>query len=210
LVAMFALAASPLAYANMQLSQVVGAPCFSSASVQTLRTVAADSRFEAVGSAGDWTDHYESLQRSPLGGFAGIYSNCLDKTTAANPSEAVPAAEVVELPPGPSSSTLALSGLLTLGAWGAARSARNVQLASMLHAVCVPDWYYADATQVRHSVPFEFRLTLQPILSICGLPAQDPGRVRTLALRSDGDADRLGTPQYILSTTAPRGPPVVS
>ena len=175
-------------------------------------TSAQDYAFEAVSfDPRNCEGRYDSLRSWPAGGVACVpLVDWRGDAPQAGAGRESPEQPVIELPAAPSGGMLAFSGLLTLGAWQAARSARNVHLASMLHAAHVPDWYHPDATQVRHIVPFEFRLTLQPILNICGLLALDPDPARSLASQSDGDADRLGTPQYSLSTTAPRGPPSLS
>lgn len=115
---------------------------------------------------------------------------------------------VLELPPPPSGHVLTLTGLLTLGAWQLARTARDDRWLSRCHGHPVPDWYHGDATQVGRSVPLEFRLASQPIRSICGLLAPHSDPARMLAAQSDGDVDRLGIPHYALFTTAPRGPPM--
>lgn len=113
--------------------------------------------------------------------------------------------DLVELPP-PSSSTLTLSGLLTLGAVQAARSSRRAQLLRFSHIGHLPDWYHAGADQVGHSVPFESRLSVKPILRVTsGLTGEPPGPDATFFQQ---DADRcIRPPQQSLPVLIPRGPP---
>lgn len=135
-----------------------------------------------------------AMARPPAAGFA--YEGA-----AASASS-----DLVELPPPPSSSTLTLSGLLTLGAVQAARSSRRAQLLRFSHIGHLPDWYHAGADQVGHSVPFESRLSVKPILRVTsGLTGEPPGPDATF-FQQDADGC-IHPPQQSLPVLIPRGPP---
>ena len=125
------------------------------------------------------------------------------------PGSQEPGSTVRTLPPAPDGASLVLSGLMTLGAVHLARNARNVHLALSLHSAVVPDWYHADAVQVGGSVPYSLEQPPQPAYVIAALLAR-------LAEHSRGPADNrflsapADTPQCILMTAAPRGPPALS
>lgn len=116
-------------------------------------------------------------------------------------------ANVVQLPPPPSSSTLTLSGLLTLGAMQGARSGRRAQLARFLHIGHLPDWYDTEAGQIGHSVPFDFQASIQPILIQFGLPMPEPLRPNAKYFRPDAHGC-IRSPQQSLLALIPRGPPL--
>ena len=77
-------------------------------------------------------------------------------------------AEVQQLPPTPSSSNLLLSGLLSLGAIGMARSAKHV------HIGALPAWYHdACPERIGHTVAFDFEFTDLPVCFTADVAAAD-------------------------------------
>lgn len=142
--------------------------------------------------------------------LAGLTSGLLSpQSNLSDPSHSDAASEtanVVQLPPPPSSSTLTLSGLLTLGAMQASRSARHSHLARFLHIGHLPDWYDTEAGQIGHSIPFDFQESFQPILIQFRLPALEPLRPDAKYFRPDAEGC-IRSPQHILLSLIPRGPP---
>lgn len=137
-----------------------------------------------------------AMARPPAAGFA--YEGA-----AASASS-----DLVELPPPPSSSTLTLSGLLTLGAVQAARSSRRAQLLRFSHIGHLPDWYHAGADQVGHSVPFESRVSVQPVLAFLSQVTREPPGPGALLRRLTAD-ERIRSPQHTALLPIPRGPPLL-
>jgi len=113
---------------------------------------------------------------------------------------------VIELPPPPDSSILTLSGLLTLAGMHLVRSARHAGLVTRIHAAHTADWYHAGATQLAHSVPFDFASALQPMQSAFDLITPEPDRA---GLRFHREAEsRRRSLQHTLLVLAPRSPPL--
>ncbi len=106
------------------------------------------------------------------------------------------------LPDSPGSASLALSGLLTLGAYGVLRSARHMHLAAP------PQWYHdGGPLQIGHAVAYEFG---PQVLPVCWyqLTASAIDLART-PHRPSGDGVRRPRSQQAVQPQAPRAPPQV-
>lgn len=103
-----------------------------------------------------------------------------------------------ELPPAPGSATVVLSGLITLAAFGAMRSARDIHLAAL------PGWYHTGAPdQIGHTVVFD------PTYDSLQLCWAEPPPLNPQAIFPAHHRDLL-SPWASNSTpraAAPRGPP---
>lgn len=112
-----------------------------------------------------------------------------------------PAADVVrEVPPLPSSAGLFLSGMLSLGAWQFARSARHLHLAHL------PEWYHAGGPdQIGHAVPLVLDLNASPP---CCIEFVDVVDERALVYRLRRELPSRCRAESFLLITAPRGPPI--
>ena len=109
---------------------------------------------------------------------------------------------VRELPAVPSSASLFLSAMLSVGAWHAVRKAGHLHLASL------PEWYHPDTPQIGRSVAFDPTLRFE-LLAVCpfdvpiGVEAvQSPVILRELPSRCES--------QCFLTIESPRGPPAIS
>jgi hypothetical protein len=102
------------------------------------------------------------------------------------------------LPPAPSSLSLVLSALATLGAYQGSRSFRRLHLSS------APDWYHTGGpAQVGHVTPFDLEFGTLP-LCVFDQPVARPA----FAYRVPRErASRLHC-QHFLSIESPRGPPL--
>ena len=113
---------------------------------------------------------------------------------------------VLELPPGPSSATLFLSALAGFGAWHLGRSARKFHLISHL-----PEWYHTGGpVQVGHATPLDLEFSLSA-MPLCQFDTPIVVGVRQTAvwwLRYE--PSEILHPQFILTLSDPRGPPVLS
>lgn len=109
-----------------------------------------------------------------------------------------PDSAIHSLPPPPGSAACVLSGLLTLGLWGAGRSAKN------LHLGALPTWYHAEGPhQVGHAVAFDFDGTVLPV---CQFDLPSEGRIlqsnwlHLLELTQPRSSD-------VITPAGPRAPP---
>lgn len=109
-----------------------------------------------------------------------------------------------ELRPQSGGTAVFLSALLTLGALGAARSARNVRFAD------VPCWYHAGApTQIAHAIVWDCKfpnLVLHWITQCERCTVQARGCAGALLLDCCVCADS----QHCVTSMSPRGPPLPS
>lgn len=108
--------------------------------------------------------------------------------------------ELQQLPPGPGSTSLALTAFLCLGVWHVGRAARHLDWGS------VPEWYHPGGpAQIGRATPFDINATSLPL---CNLLPPDGGFNRHSFLAYIGRAF-LPCPQlrWSLNATAPRGPP---
>ncbi len=112
-------------------------------------------------------------------------------------------AAVRQLPALPSSASLFLSAVLSVGAWHTMRKASHLHLANL------PEWYHAGAPdQVGHAVVFDPTLSFE-LLPVClfdvplGIePARFPHTPRELPSRYES--------QHTLTIESPRAPPSVA
>lgn len=105
---------------------------------------------------------------------------------------------VLTIPNGPSSSTICLMALSSLGLWHLGRSANKLNFGHL------PDWYHADGPdQIGHTtlLSLDFCLAALPICR-----HEQPGARRGIIRRDSGD-DTLIQAQRVLAPVAPRGPP---
>ena len=112
---------------------------------------------------------------------------------------AAPATAVKELPAGPTSATLFLGALVSMGAWQLGRSTRK------LHLGPVPEWYHAGGpTQIRQASLLDLN---SPALAACPfdrpVEASPPWHYLRRPTRLRGE------PQYLPSLGAPRAPPEI-
>jgi hypothetical protein len=107
----------------------------------------------------------------------------------------------VTLPSGPGGSTLAISGLLTLGGWRLVRSARQGP------GLSLPDWYCAAAAaQIGHMVVYRLD---SPALVPLAFESPTPFKPNVLPRRQTTPVGRLSSQATLLSSV-PRGPPPVA
>ena len=129
-----------------------------------------------------------------------------DPYTAALRDEAAgEASNVRQLPAPPGGASLLLSGLLSIGAFHLARSARH------LHLSALPAWYHeACPDRIGHTVAFDFDLTDMPVCFVAEIAATDV-KANTPAFHEylRESRSRIES-QYILPIIAPRGPPVLA
>jgi hypothetical protein len=113
---------------------------------------------------------------------------------------------VLVLPPPPGAGSLTLSGLLTLGAWQAARSARGASVAALLRgaSLCGAQVQWADPLPPTVSV-FGRSLIASPSPA-CEDRRHDPA-ARKPSLAARGDRHRPAPAQCTPSIIAPRAPP---
>jgi hypothetical protein len=147
-----------------------------------------------------------------LSGYAGYLESGEDLLLSnlaptALDGEASPASggstDVRQLPPGPGSAALLLSGLLSMGAFPLAKSARHV------HFIALPAWYHPDAPhQMGHSFAFDPALDFG-LLAVCVFDALSVAE----PVRCPDTPHELPSPyesQHFLAIESPRGPPLVS
>lgn len=103
---------------------------------------------------------------------------------------------VIEMPPGPGSLSLALSGLLTCALAGGFSHLREAHFGGPL-----PDWYHADARPIGHSTPYVpgpviLLPCFQPGLEMLPRPERPDARL----------ADRVEA-HFFIPNLSPRSPP---
>lgn len=104
------------------------------------------------------------------------------------------------LPPGPSSASLFLSAVLSIGAWHLGRSGRH------LHLGHLPEWYHTGCPhQIGHAVPFDFDFGALPLCC-----HEQPVGQRPFLYRVRREQTSRDDGQGFLAITAPRGPPIPS
>lgn len=108
-----------------------------------------------------------------------------------------------ELPPPPGGAQIVLSFLLPLGAWGAIRSARSANLASL------PEWYHVTAPErVNHSAVFELDFPQMTLHWVATLVDTSAASVQPFTAFPRGrDVPRAGVSQHIRRLASPRAPP---
>jgi hypothetical protein len=159
--------------------------------VSPARTIQPDSLNRLIGYPGLEYSQAGLLTVTPVVSVEELPGNARAKSGA-----------VKELPPAPSSAALFLSGMLTIGAYHLARSARHI------HLTALPDWYHANCPdQIGHATPFDLDIGSLPVCCF----EQPAGQEQRLVHypRPDLSVCRL-TSQCVLTLTAPRGPPQLS
>jgi hypothetical protein len=127
----------------------------------------------------------------------------LDLATLAPRPEVAPPEPVATLPEEPASLQLLLCGLGSLGAYQLGRTARK------FHLLHVPEWYHADGPfQVGHAVAAD--PDLSGALTPCTFDAPDQEDHLLLLFYRRLSPPPVHALQCILSTEAPRGPPLRS
>ena len=107
---------------------------------------------------------------------------------------------VLDLPPLPSSASLFLSAVLSLGAFHLARSARQVHLGAL------PQWYHDQCpAQIGHAVAFDMEFAPLAVCAFTGPNGQRP----TFTYRIPREHRSRFDSQYYLLIEAPRGPPLL-
>ena len=102
-----------------------------------------------------------------------------------------------ELPPAPSSMSLVLSALATLGAYQGARSVKRI------HLNFSPEWYHTGGpAQIGHATPYDLDCSALPV---CRFEA--PVARPVFAYRIPRELSSRLRSQYFLPVEAPRGPP---
>jgi len=173
------LLSSPLHECNTSLSQAAGLPECESQQI---------SEDYAVDVASDFLSSHEFLSTNPI-----------DTCPPAQNDES----EIREVPALPSSSSLFLSAMLSMGAWQCVRKSRN------LHLSHLPEWYHLDGPyQIGHTVSFDPNLTFDA-LPVC-LFDTPIGEQRPFIYRVQRELPSRCESQYFLPVTAPRGPPAFS
>ncbi len=106
--------------------------------------------------------------------------------------------EVRLLQPGPSSASLFLSAVLSIGAWHLGRSGRH------LHLGHLPAWYHTGCPdQIGHAVPFDLDFGALPLCCY-----EQPVRQRPFLYRVQREQTPRCDGQCFLIITFPRGPPI--
>ena len=104
-----------------------------------------------------------------------------------------------ELPPAPSSISLVLSALASLGAYHGARSLKR------LHFDFTPEWYHSGGpAQIGHATPLQLEF-VRATLAICPYDIPISGPVWTCRIPREPCSRLL--PQSILLAESPRAPP---
>ena len=118
-----------------------------------------------------------------------------------NESPAGGSSAVLDLPPLPSSASLFLSAMLSLGAFHLARSARQVHLGAL------PQWYHDQCpAQIGHAVAFDMEFAP---LAVCAFAGPDGERPRVTYRIPREQRSRFSSQSFIL-IEPPRGPPLVA
>ena len=108
---------------------------------------------------------------------------------------------VLDLPPLPSSASLFLSAVLSLGAFHLARSARQVHLGAL------PQWYHDQCpAQIGHAVAFNMEFAP---LAVCAFTGPD-GERPAFTYRIPREHRSRFDSQSFLLIESPRGPPLVA
>ncbi len=117
------------------------------------------------------------------------------------PDGADASANVLQVPPPPSSGSLLLSALASVGAVHLARSARH------LHLTKLPHWYHSGCPgQIGHAVALDMQFAPVAICRADRPIEPEPPAVHRLYRER---RSRI-IPQTILLPQAPRGPPAVT
>ena len=104
-----------------------------------------------------------------------------------------------ELPPAPSSMSLVLSALATLGAYQGARSIKRI------HWNFTPEWYDENAVPIGHITPLCLDFEDLPV---CEFETPRPAPLAVVLVATELIPPLIS--QYILPTRIPRGPPCFS
>lgn len=106
--------------------------------------------------------------------------------------------DVIELPPAPSSLSLFMSAMITLGSWQLVRSAKDLSLGHL------PEWYHSGGpVQVGHATPFDLDYN-----SLVLVTFDEPIVLTTLCLDARRELRSRCTDQHFLILADPRGPPI--
>ncbi len=138
-------------------------------------------------------------------GLAGLRADSLFNPYAtALRDEAAEPSGVQQLPASPGGASLLLSGLLSIGAFHLARSARH------LHLAALPAWYHeACPERIGHTVAFDFDLADMPVCFVAEIGATDvTDNVLSVHEYLRGPPSRIRS-QFVLPVIAPRGPPII-
>ncbi len=176
-----------------------GLPTDSIATVYSHTSLSSDAAATSGGDAAAIASSNGSLLSLSLDdGFSGSFDSpgAVGETGSANFS----AAEIREVPPLPSSSSLFLSAMLSVGAWNLLRVSRHANWAHM------PDWYHTDCpSQIGHAVPFDFDFSALPLCCF-----EQPVAQRPFLYRVQREEIPRCDAESFLTITVPRGPPTLS
>ncbi len=177
----------------------LGLPTDAIATVHSHASLSSDAVAISTGEAAAIGLRNRSLLSLSLdGGVSGPFDS--PSTVGETGSANFTAAEIREVPPLPSSASLFLSAMLSIGAWNLLRVSRHANWAH------VPDWYHTDCpSQIGHAVPFDFDFSALPLCCF-----EQPAGQRPFLYRVQREEVPRCDAQCFLTITVPRGPPTLS